>query len=397
MNKSVCVLTIIWLLAAPLCTNAEQVDVGSAPVVEVRAGGRASNPHILPKGAAVLRYLASLSEGGNHGIVSGQWFNGPGAWPNAHELFVEDLYKTTGKEPALLGSDYFVASNGDAELNRRLDEILIDQWKAGGLVTLTWSAKNPWYQPHDDGGGFCSNVPGPCVPGQLADLVRPETPVGANFKSEMDALAEHLQTLQSAGVVVLFRPFHEMNGNWFWWGVQTAAFPSQTEFVDLWRYTYRYMTEEKKLNNLLWVFSPQNAQTHLAVFPKWKGVEQSPTYYYPGADYVDVTGIDIYVDRLTPPDGLPDAASHSIPGYSAMVALGKPFGLAEFGPLAAEARAFDFDAALHEVVKDYPRAVYFMAWSDNPAGHKYHAIVSNPAPEKLMNDPLIITRDKVHY
>lgn len=104
MNKTLGASIALWLFAALDCANAGQARAGQA-----LASVKASNPHIMPRGQSVLRYLASLSESAHHGIVSGQWFNGPAAWPKAHELFVDNLYKATGKQPALLGSDYVVA------------------------------------------------------------------------------------------------------------------------------------------------------------------------------------------------------------------------------------------------------------------------------------------------
>lgn len=370
-------------------------SIGAADCEELSTNIRASNGQILPQGQAELRYLASLSTQGHHGILSGQWVSGPAGWAKAFDLFADGLYQKTGKHVGLLGSDYFGKEGATDAQNQRLDEILIGQFKAGGLVTLTWSADNPWYPGHV--GTYCKKAPGPCVPGKLNDLTRPETAAGATFKSELDVLADDLARLQAAGVIVLFRPFHEMNGNWFWWGAQTTQSPAPSEFAELWRYTYHYLTETKKLNNLLWVYSPGNSETQLQLYPKWNGLKQPATYYYPGGEYVDVTGIDVYADRLDRPDTGPNGSHYSIPTYAQMIALGKPFGLTEFGPGSADLKSFDFDAVLHAAADNYPKVGFFMAWQDNPSKDKYLSIVNNPGPERLMNDSLIITREKVHY
>jgi mannan endo-1,4-beta-mannosidase len=370
-------------------------SIGTALCEELSTNIKAANSQILPQGQAELHYLAALSTQNHHAILSGQWASGPVGWPKAFDLFVEGIYQKTGKHVALLGSDYFAKEGATDAQNQRLDEILIAHWKAGGLVTLTWSADNPWYPGHV--GTYCKKAPGPCVPGNLTDLTRPDTAAGASFKSELDVLADDLTRLQAAGVIVLFRPFHEMNGNWFWWGVQTAQSPTPSEFATLWKYTYHYLTETKKLNNLLWVFSPGNSETKLEFYPKWNGIKQPAPYYYPGGEYVDVTGVDVYDDRLDRPDNSPDGSRSSIPAYSQMIALGKPFGLAEFGPGSADRKSFDFDAMIHTIAENYPKVGFFMAWQDNPAKDKYLSIVNNPEPERLMNDALVITREQVHY
>jgi len=390
MDRNRLVLAGIWVLGGLYLSSTDRMLAE-----EISPTVKAANPHILPQGQAVLRYIASVGVETQRGIVSGQWVSPPASWPDAYKLFVESLAKTTGKSVALLGSDYFGPANATAEQNRQLDEILIGQWKAGGLVTLTWDADNPWYEGHV--GVYCHNAPKPCVPGNLMDLTRPDTAAGARFKLEMDSLAEDLERLQAAGVIVLFRPFHEMNGSWFWWGARAENSPTQAEFAQLWKYTYKYLTEDKKLNNLLWVFSPNNSETQLTLYPSWHGIVQAAPYYYPGAGYVDITGVDLYDDRLTQPDNKPKQSDHSIPTYSQMVAFGKPFGLAEFGPGNPQGKVFDFDAMAHELARDYPKVTFFMAWQDDPAAHKYFSIINNPAPQSLMDDPLIITRDKVHY
>ena len=96
--------------------------------------------------------------------------------------------------------------------------------------------------------------------------------------------------------VTFFRPLHESNGAWFWWGQQDPA-----EFAALWQGMFRYLTDTKGLHNLLWVYSANR---------NFDGTrEMDPARYYPGHDYVDVLALDIYDDDLT------DAAPFR-PGYT---------------------------------------------------------------------------------
>lgn len=364
----------------------------------------ASNPNILPRGQAELELLSSLSSDAPHRIIAGQRVAGPG-WPQSYNLFVDKLRNATGKTVALLGADYDVHSDANQPLSSPpsaneqqsalVDQWLIEQWKGGGLVMLTWQMDNPWYRLGT--GEPCRAVPQPCVPGSLQDLLDPKNAAGAYFKAGLDIMAAHLETLQKAGVIVLFRPFHEMNGGWFWWGAQSDTTPSPADFQALWRYTFDYLTNVKRLNNVLWVFSPGNSGTQLTRHP-W-GVVQPAPYYYPGGQYVDVTALDYYMSRLTAPPAfaVDNAMEYSIPAYASMVALGKPFGLAELGPGESNKYRFDFDATIHELATDYPRVAFFCAWQDAPKKGRYLAIISNPQPEKLMNDPLVLTREAVQF
>ena len=72
---------------------------------------------------------------------------------------------------------------------------------------------------------------------------------------ELDQLAAGLEELKEAGVVVIWRPFHEMNGDWFWWGAKPPA-----EFVKVWRHMFDYFTNTKQLDNLLWAYGPNHRE-----------------------------------------------------------------------------------------------------------------------------------------
>lgn len=108
----------------------------------------------------------------------------------------------------------------------------------------------------------------------------------------MDVIAKQLKLLQRFEVPVLWRPLHEGAGNvglynktgkaWFWWGAGNEKGVETNEdicgecYVALWRLMYTYFTETKKLHNLIWVWNGQNGK------------------FYPGAEYVDIIGSDIY-------------------------------------------------------------------------------------------------------
>ena len=132
---------------------------------------------------------------------------------------------------------------------------------------------------------------------------------------QLDTLAAGLTELKDAGVVVLWRPFHEMNGNWFWWGGKDPA-----AFQKVWRHMFDYFTKTKGLDNLLWVYGPNHGEKVAA--------------YYPGDRFVDVVGLDAYTDFVDP--------AH-IRGYREVAAIPKPFGFTEFGPHGSSSPPGDYD------------------------------------------------------
>jgi mannan endo-1,4-beta-mannosidase len=86
---------------------------------------------------------------------------------------------------------------------------------------------------------------------------------------------------------IVFRPFHEHNGDWFWWGKGIA---SEEDYIKLWRFTIEYLRDEKGVHNLLYSFSPDRSRM------KIENIESDYFYAYPGDDYVDIFGFDDYWD-----------------------------------------------------------------------------------------------------
>lgn len=123
------------------------------------------------------------------------------------------------------------------------------------------------------------------------EIVVEGSPLNRDWTAKLDALAERLRLLQGAGIPVLFRPLHEMNGGWFWWSKRGCD-----AYVNLWRYTYDYLVNVKDIHNLLWVWSA------------WDVLKDS--CWFPGRAFVDVLAAENYQDDVLgdggkrPPDDL---------------------------------------------------------------------------------------------
>ena len=170
----------------------------------------------------------------------------------------------TGKYPAIIGADFL----NDAAAAVK---IATQQWKRGGFVTLTWHQSSPAITFQ----GEFKTVQTKMSNEDFQQLVTPGTPLYNTWLDHIDRMAQYLKTLQDNGVVVLWRPYHEMNGRWFWWGDKGTA------FRQLWVNMYERYTNFHHLNNLIWVFGPNIGCSDPAIF-------------FPGSQYVDIGGLDIY-------------------------------------------------------------------------------------------------------
>jgi mannan endo-1,4-beta-mannosidase len=95
----------------------------------------------------------------------------------------------------------------------------------------------------------------------------------------MDAIAEELVRFKEAGIPILWRPFHESDGTWFWWGAKGPEVARE-----LYKLMSDYYVNEKHLDNLLWVWNCRLKEG------------------YPGDEYVDVISVDIYLEKYKDTD-----------------------------------------------------------------------------------------------
>jgi mannan endo-1,4-beta-mannosidase len=322
----------------------------------------------------LLKYFYSLSGSEDIRILIGQQLGhaneGASTLVDNYSRYFEALQSQTGKLPAFMGIDYgwekLPADYSDT--NKKLTEY----WKKGGLVEVSMSPSNPF-----TGGGLRDFGLG----GHRYDEVFTSgTVVNKRWLQDLDKVAAGLQQLQDAGVTVLWRPLHEMNGDFFWWSYGEQGRVSKEEYVKLWTHMFHYFTNEKKLHNLLWVYSP--------VASMWENGVRDTDFYYPGDAYVDVVGMDYYNDDIS------QINNHG--NYDKLLALGKPLGLAEVG--ADSRKGFDNRVFFQELKKHYPEITYMMYWTGwtNFGMATKRAIIENENPEALMADPSSFTLDDVH-
>ena len=114
------------------------------------------------------------------------------------------------------------------------------------------------------------------------DLVTPGTLLNERWKSQVDVIAWFLKQLKYAAVPVLWRPCHEMNGTWFWWGQKKG----DDGYKKLWQMMFDRLVNFHGLNNLVWVYKTNEFKD---------GVDTHGTYY-PGDNFVDILATDVYTE-----------------------------------------------------------------------------------------------------
>ena len=307
-------LAFLWAMGRPGSTG-------------VPGWGGPCDPEASPAARALLEALAQ-GRGGR--TLSGQQ-----TW--AETEYVRSL---TGRSPALMGGDlmdYSRSRRARGADPKRETETMLEGAARGQIITLCWH----WNAPKDL---IDKSYPGP--DGQVVDarwykgfytratrfdleraLANPGSEDYQLLLADMDAVAVELKKLSDAGVPVLWRPLHEAEGQWFWWGARGPG-----PFKALWRLMFHRLSQVHQLHNLIWVYSAT--------------VEASPDWY-PGDDCVDIVGIDAY------PQDPGDPMLGPWRELRRQYGTRKPLALTEFGG------APDI-AGMHQAGVNW---VYFVSWS----------------------------------
>lgn len=178
-----------------------------------------------------------------------------------------DVVTSVGAFPAVYGYDFNRGSGPTAGVASysMYQQHLNNAYSRDGIVVFSWHAKNPVT------GGNVYDLSGNPVSQILSG-----GPARAVYLGWLDDIATFAGQI---GRPIIFRPLMEENGHWFWWGTSNA---SATQFVSLWRLTVEYLRDTKGVHNILYAFTPD------AGAPNFYGAT------YPGDDYVDILGGDIY-------------------------------------------------------------------------------------------------------
>jgi mannan endo-1,4-beta-mannosidase len=303
------------------------------------------NPDATPEARALLAYLSSIS---GKATIAGQH-----NYPNEGARWTDMAYDLTAKYPGLFGGDFGFSGGEDKDsvLSRpAMIEEAERQYRNGAVVTLTWHEVRP---TDDEPVTFKGSVQGHLTDAEWKELLTPGSPLNLRWQAQVDVVAGYLKQLQEAHVPVLFRPYHEMNGNWFWWGGR----PGKDGSAALYRMIYDRFVNVHHLNNLLWVWNV-NAPNGGNAGP----IES----YYPGAQFADMVTMDIY-------------GEFKEKYYTSILALAgeKPIALGEVGGVPSP-----------EILQKQPRWTYFMCWSEFVQKHNSVDLVN-----AVYHAPQVLTRE----
>lgn len=175
----------------------------------------------------------------------------------------------TGKWPALTCFDFIDHTYANQSWVKYTAPLTLGQdwWNNNGIVALMWH----WRDPLTKSGEFYTEK-------TSFDISKITDVNSAEYKAmitDIDVISGYLKQFKEANIPVIWRPLHEASGGWFWWGAKGAA-PCKA----LWKIMFDRMVTYHGLNNLIWVWTTD--------------VSDDAIDWYPGDNYVDIIGMDIY-------------------------------------------------------------------------------------------------------
>jgi mannan endo-1,4-beta-mannosidase len=390
-NIAICLLIIVLIFAGCTKSAVQENDEGKISINDFDIDHLSINTDAKK----ILKYLIALSNNTINGVIIGQNCGHGSQIADKKDLLmgydslVENLHNETGKYVGILGVDYEHDKIFTPEELSECNKVLIDYWNKGGLITINWSPQNPWLNDESDLGKDSGNwmntrnMKDNLDDVSLYEIVNPDAPIRKVWLNKLDRIADALLELKKAGIVVLWRPMQEMNGNWFWWGFEKNR-TDPMPYINIYRDMYDYFTNVKGLDNLIWVYSPAG------------GGQRTWGWAYPGDEYVHVVATTVYSDNLY------------INHYDEMVAVKRPIILAEYGGSSIQTTEdkglFDNRNYLDNLISVFPKVSAFVCWhnwlaSDEPDNtlYIYHSLNRNKHYKEVMNDRRAITMDELEW
>lgn len=192
-----------------------------------------------------------------------------------------DVYNLCGKQPAIVGIDTlsFYGYEGKFE---ELVKVVKQLNKQGVVITLSSHMPN-FSLGEDDFYDYSPNI----TDGQVGGRILPGGDLHSKYVRFLNRIAEFCEEcidVPGNRIPMIFRPFHECNGSWFWWGAEHL---NDDKFITLYRFTIDYLRFNRGIRNLLFAYSPNGP-----IYDKVSYLRR-----YPGDDYVDILGLDFYDDK----------------------------------------------------------------------------------------------------
>ncbi len=259
-----------------------------------------------------------------------------GAYPMVYGM---DLGGIESDNPSNLDNNFFTHMRASA----------VAHHERGGIITFSWHPRNP-YTEGDSWDVTSNKVVASILPGGEKHEL---------FMGWLKNAADYLESFKTADgqqVPLIFRPWHEHTGSWFWWGQDLCT---TEEYVALWEMTYDYMMNERGLTNLVWSYSPGAGGLTAEIFAE----------RYPGDDMVDMVGFDCYqygdnASYMADMKNALDVAKAFADGH------GKLMAVTETGYEGVKDAKW-WTEVLYPAMKDYPVS-YVLCWRNACDEHMQH-------------------------
>lgn len=342
VTKKLLLSILLVFCSFPTFSHAQEHGSGSMPTITTND---LNNPNATLEAKNLMKYIKS--EVGQH-ILSGQMDNG-----NA-----TTMYQKTGKYPAILGLDMYDYSSVPVAMGKKSSQVekAIAYHDKGGIITFMWHwiAPNMTNKSKWASGEFTKNTSFDVQ----AALNNPSSKEYQMIIKDIDLIAAQLKRLQDKKIPILFRPLHEAEGGWFWWGAKGPE-PAKK----LYRLMYDRITNYHHINNLIWV---------------WSSVKSD---WYPGDNVVDIAAYDSYVKSVSSNN----TASSKYQQLYSLVKGNKPIAMSENDKIP--------DPDL--LKKDGLKWSYFMTWRDEDNLSGSFMYNTDSYLKKVYNHNYVITRDEL--
>lgn len=263
MQKNI-LLVCIYTLIGISCSSKAQVSKNNATLSDKKA---------TPETVILYKNLIKLAD---KGIMFGHQDDLAYGVNWKYEDDRSDVNDVAGDYPAVYGWDIGglekkSPKNIDGVPFDKMRQYIKDTHKRGGINTISWHIDNPL----NDKNSWDT------TPKSLASAL-PGGTSHEKYKLWLDEAVTFLSSLKDEkgkAIPILYRPYHELTGNWFWWCKNNA---SPEEFKTLWKFTLNYF-QEKGIHNLIYVYNTADFKS-----------KEEFLEYYPGSDYADVLSFDKY-------------------------------------------------------------------------------------------------------
>lgn len=232
---------------------------------------------------ALFHHLKTLADSGKTLFGQQDYTANSYGWDNIDEL--SDVKAITGSHPGLNSLDFYPITNPykDTARGRRvLNKLVKRTYRNGSAISFCWHYYNP-----KTGNNFYDTTP------VVKDLL-PQGDYHAKFKYSLKQIASFAKNAKAEDgslIPIIFRPWHEFDGSWFWWGKNHV---SEEDFKELFKFTVTYLRDSLEVRNFLYAFSPDR-NFHS---------EEEYLERYPGDEYIDVVGMDNYWDFTPEGEGI---------------------------------------------------------------------------------------------